>query len=78
MKIEDFSYTVIQRLRLIDIILDQSGSFNRKILMDYFGISMPQASKDLAVYAKIAPNNLRYDLSSKKYLRAATFKRIWS
>lgn len=76
-KIEDIPYAVIQRLRLIDIVLEHENVFNRKILMDYFGISMPQASKDLAYYTKLAPGNLIYDRSGKTYRRAPTFQRVW-
>jgi len=77
MNTEDLSYALVQRLRLIDIVLEHSNVFNRKILMDYFGISMPQASTDLANYIKLTPGNLIYDKSNKTYRRAPTFQRVW-
>lgn len=42
--------------------------------MDRFAISMPQASKDLSLYESVAPGNLSYDVSGKRYLASQTFK----
>lgn len=77
MEKENLPYAVVQRLRMIDIVVEHSDTFNRKILMDYFGISMPQASTDLAIYMKLSPGNLVYDKSNKTYRRAPTFQRVW-
>jgi hypothetical protein len=39
-----------------------------------FGVSVPQASKDLSQYEEHAPGNLLYDKSEKRYLAAPRFR----
>ena len=74
---DDLNYAVIQRLRLVDTSLANTLNVNRQILVDYFGISMPQASKDLSVYQNLAPHNMAYDLHIKAYRPRLTFQRVW-
>lgn len=71
------SYAVVQRLRLIDFLVAQFGYINRSHLMEYFGISSVQASKDIKDYLEIVPGNLAYDLTGKTYRRSETFQRIY-
>jgi len=71
-------YAVEQRLRFIDFLLHQYGSINRSAVVDYFGLSVPQATKDLKDYMKIAPDNIRYSNSEKVYLANPEFKRVWA
>ncbi|WP_075677655.1 hypothetical protein [Stenotrophomonas sp. TD3] len=73
-----FTFAVEQRLRFIDFLLAQYGRVNRSALMDYFGISMPQASIDLQQYLEHAGHGqMRYDASAKAYVRNEEFKRCW-
>ncbi|MDR7193377.1 hypothetical protein [Luteimonas terrae] len=71
------SYAVEQRLRLIDFLLQQYGHFNRAALVDYFGISVPQASADLSAYLELAPGNAEYDVRRKTYVRTDRFARVY-
>ena len=73
----DLKYAVEQRLRLIDFLVAHYGSINRGALVDYFGISMPQASNDIGAYIERAPDNLSYDRKAKTYVRASSFVRVW-
>lgn len=75
---DSISYAVVQRLRLIDIMLMHQNSMNRGILVDYFGISTIQASNDLKLYQQLAPNNMEYDMSGKTYRRKEGFSCVWS
>lgn len=70
-------YAIEQRLRFIDFLLHQYGEINRSAIMDYFGVSLPQAACDIAEYKKVAPDNITYDASAKKYLRTKRFERVW-
>lgn len=70
-------YAVEQRLRLIDFLLVHYGTLNRAALVDYFGVSVPQASVDISDYIALAPENLVYDKTAKTYLRTSNFKRVW-
>jgi hypothetical protein len=75
--LNDIPYAVIQRLRLIEIMLTYCDSLNRSALVDYFGISTVQASVDFSLYRHLAPKNMRYDGSAKTY-RRVNFQRIWN
>lgn len=70
-------YAVEQRLRFIDFLAQQYGELNRSALVDYFGISVPQAAKDFKDYMKLAPDNIRYSNTKKAYLRNPEFSRVW-
>lgn len=41
--------------------------------MDFFGVSVPQASKDLTLYQERAPGNMEYDTRGKRYVAAEKF-----
>lgn len=72
------SYAVEQRLRLIDFLLANYGRVGRPQLQDYFGISAPQASNDLAAYHALAPGNMEYQGSVRAYVTTARFHRHWA
>lgn len=63
-----------QRLEFIDFRLFWEGRLNRSDLMDFFGMSLPQASLDLARYIEMAPENIAYDKAEKAYLPSASFR----
>ena len=63
-----------RRLEFIDYRLSWDRRLNRAELVDYFGISIQQASLDISRYAELAPNNLEYDKSEKVYRATDHFK----
>lgn len=65
-----------RRMDFIEFRLLWEGRINRSDLTDFFGVSMPQASADLANYATLAPANLEYDASEKVYKAGTAFKPI--
>lgn len=71
------NYAVKQRLVFIDFLLFQYGRINRRALTVYFGISIPQATADFKMYKSIVPDNMRYCLSAKTYLKNPEFKRVY-
>ena len=66
-----------QRLEFVDFRLYWEGGINRSDITDRFGVSVPQASKDLTLYATKAPGNLLYDKSAKRYVAASTFQPVF-
>lgn len=66
---------LLERLRFIDFTLDHFGMIRRAHLIDYFGISLPQATNDLSQYQTIAPANMVYDVSARAYKKTAAFVR---
>ena len=62
-----------KRLEFIEFRLQWEGRVNRSDLVDYFSISVPQASIDFARYRELAPNNAIYDVVQRAYLAAPSF-----
>jgi len=67
-----------RRLEFIDFRLRWDGQLNRSDLTEFFGISIPQASLDLARYLDLAPDNAAYDRSAKLYLAAVSFAPVFA
>ena len=63
-----------RRLEFIDFRLRWNRTVNRGELVEFFRISIQQASADLAHYSHIAPRNMEYDKSMKKYRATASFR----
>ena len=73
----ELRWGVEQRLEFIEFRLFWEGGINRADITGFFGVSVPQASKDLSQYQELAPHNLRYDRSEKRYFAAPTFKPLY-
>lgn len=70
-----FKYEVLQRLKFIECLAMWHGELNTNLLCAYFGIKRQQASRDISLYLnEVAPNNLLYDGSRKRYLPTSTFE----
>ena len=67
---------VEKRLEFIEFRLFWEGAINRSDLVDNFGVSVPQASKDISRYEEMAPGNITYDKRGKRYIRAEGFKPV--
>ncbi len=65
---------VEKRMEFIEFRLFWEDGMNRADLIDQFGVSVPQASKDLTLYEARAPGNLHYDKSAKRYRASDDFK----
>lgn len=69
----ELRWGVERRLEFLEFRLYWEGSVNRSDLIEFFGISVPQASKDLSLYQERAPGNIEYDKSEKHYFATANF-----
>src|SRR4029079_1545530 len=74
---EQVRWGVERRLEFIEFRLFWEGGVNRADLIDTFGISVPQASKDLSLYQEQAPGNVVYDKSAKRYVASEGFKPLY-
>ncbi len=70
-------WCVKKRMEFIESRLLWEGKISRKDLIDFFNISIPQASKDLKLYAEKAPSNIQYNKSGKYYVATKNFKPIF-
>lgn len=73
-EITGIRWGVEQRLEFIEFRLFWEGGVRRKDIIDMFGVSVPQASKDLTLYQERAPGNVDYDKSAKRYVASPNFK----
>jgi hypothetical protein len=62
-----------RRLEFIEFRLQWEGRVNRSDLVNYFSISVPQASLDFARYRELAPANAIYDVVQRAYLASPSF-----
>lgn len=65
---------VERRLEFIEFRLYWEGGVNRSDIIDEFGVSVPQASKDLTLYQEQASENIEYDKSLKRYFASKRFQ----
>lgn len=65
-----------RRLEFIEFRLQWEGKVNRTDLVNFFSISIPQASLDFARYRELAPTNAVYDVLQKAYVASDSFKPV--
>jgi len=61
------------RLKHVEFRLRFLGEVRRPDLMQRFGIQSAAASRDLALYKELVPNNIDYDSRGKRYLLGSDF-----
>ncbi|WP_374834519.1 WYL domain-containing protein [Paenochrobactrum pullorum] len=69
----ELKWATEQRFQFIEYHAFWLGSLNRVDLTSHFGISIPQASKDIAAYQSLYPENIKYDHSEKRYFVTKEF-----
>ncbi len=69
----ELRWGIEQRLEFIEFRLFWEGAINRSDLVNQFGVSVPQASNDLGRYQQLAPHNIVYDKSRKRYVSGPDF-----
>lgn len=67
-----------ERLAFVDLRLFFTGEVGRADLERRFGIASAAASRDLACYRALAPQNLAYDSSAKAYRLGDAFSPIFA
>lgn len=72
-EVSQVRWGVQRRVEFIDFRLFWDGRFNRRDLVETFGISAQQASADIAQYESMAPANIAYDKAEKAYKRTPSF-----
>ena len=67
-----------RRLTFIDVRLQYDGRINRSDLIDFFAISVPQATADLKRYQELAPGNVTYDPRLRVYVTLKSFEPVFA
>lgn len=66
-----------ERLAFIELRVRFIGDISRNDIISRFGIQVAAASRDLAIYRELAPNNLDYDTKGKIYRFGKWFRPIF-
>lgn len=69
----DLPFTVRQRLEHIERCLFWKGELQRADIMERFGVNPAQAATDFSTYMQLAPGNMDYNKSRKRYLPLPSF-----
>lgn len=77
-KLEDQSQPQQERLFYLEFRLYFLGHANRSDLQRRFGLKESSASRDIALYKKLAPDNVVYDYGIKSYIPQDTFEPLFS
>jgi hypothetical protein len=67
----------VERLSYIEARLYFLGELQRQDVSQRFAVASVQASRDLSLYKRLAPENLDYDYRARTYLPSASFNRIF-
>lgn len=67
----------VERLSYIEARLYFLGELQRQDVSQRFAVASVQASRDLALYKRLAPENLDYDYKARTYLPSTSFNRIF-
>ena len=76
-RVESLSHAQRERLAYIDFRLYFFGEIGRPDLIERFGVAPAGATRDLALYREIAPQNIEFDGSNKIYRIGKTFSPIF-
>lgn len=74
----DHSQAQHERLAYIELNLWFLGEVRRQALVRRFQIKAASATRDLALYASLNPDNLNYDVSAKTFYIGPAFKPMYS
>ena len=76
-RVESLSHAQRERLAYIDFRLYFFGEIDRPDLIDRFGVAPAGATRDLALYREIAPQNIAFDGSNKIYRIGQAFSPLF-
>jgi hypothetical protein len=77
-QLQDQSQPQQERLFYLEFRLYFLGHANRSDLQKRFGLKESSASRDIALYKKLVPDNVVYDYGIKSYIPQETFKPLFS
>jgi predicted DNA-binding transcriptional regulator YafY len=76
-RVESLSHAQRERLAYIDFRLNFFGEIGRPDLIDRFGVAPAGATRDLALYREVAPQNITFDGSNKIYRIGLAFSPLF-
>ena len=76
-KLEQLNFAQKRRLAFIDFLLLFKGSFSRGDLTNKFEMGMANATRDIALYRELAPDNSEFDNPGKLYRQSKLFSPLF-
>jgi hypothetical protein len=77
-KLAELSFSQKSRLAFIDFLLLFKGSFCRSDLTNKFEMGMANATRDIAMYRELAPQNSEFDNPAKIYRQTKQFSPLFA
>ena len=71
--LDTLSFAQRQRLGYIDFCLMFKGEIYRHDLIQRFAVGLSAGSRDFTLYKQLAPHNLEYDTTQRRYLQTPSF-----
>lgn len=76
-ELEQLNFAQKRRLAFIDFLLLFKGSFSRRDLTNKFEMGMANATRDIALYRELAPDNSEFDNPGKLYRQSKLFSPLF-
>lgn len=77
-QLADLTQPQRDRLAFVELRLRFIGEIRRQDLVMRFGIQSAAATRDLALYAELAPGNITYDSKGKSYVLGSEFRQVFN
>jgi predicted DNA-binding transcriptional regulator YafY len=77
-KLSKTGFAQRQRLAFIDFLLMFKGVLSRSDLTTKFEMGMANATRDIALYRELAPNNVTFDNKERTYLQSSSYQSLFS
>jgi predicted DNA-binding transcriptional regulator YafY len=77
-KLADLTQSQRDRLAFIELMVRFMGEIRRQDLVSRFGMQSAAATRDLALYKKLAPGNISYDTRAKCYVLSEKFTHLFA
>lgn len=77
-QLADLTQPQRDRLAFIELRLRFIGEIRRQDLVTRFSIQSAAATRDLALYAELAPGNIIYDSKGKSYVLGSEFRQVFN
>ena len=78
MKVNELPLPIQNRLRVLEVLLDQYGYVNRKTLCDLHGLETATVSRDIATYRKLSDGSCFYNQATRRIEKLSNFKRLFN
>jgi predicted DNA-binding transcriptional regulator YafY len=76
-ELSDLTQPQRDRLAYVELRVRFIGEIRRQDLVSRFGIQSAAATRDLALYKELAPNNIDYDPKGKSYVTGGDFRAVF-